>query len=292
MSSERAAASLDAELHREESRPVDLHLHTTHSDGTRSPAETVHAAVEYGFAAIAVTDHDTVSGVPETLEAGRQLGIDVLTGIEITVEHGGHRMHILGYGIDPDHDELRATVDRLQRGRFDRAKKIVDRLDELGVTIDFDRLVEAAGPGNIGRLHIARAIYEQGAVGTVQGAFRRYIGRGKPAYFGRLSISPKDTLDLLHAAGGLAVLAHPKLDGAGRTIPDLVPVGLDGIEVYHARHGPADVERYKAVADEYGLLKTGGSDCHGPSYDEPPLLGTVRVPYRYYDRLRRKLAER
>jgi len=275
-----------------ESRLVDMHVHTTHSDGTRTPAETVEAASKCGLAAVVVTDHDEVSGVPEALDAGADLGVEVISGIEITTEDGQGQMHILGYGIDPDNGEMRTVLDKLRNGRFNRARQIVDRLADMGISIDFDELVDAAGPGIIGRPHIARKIYEQGAVGSLQEAFVRYIGRGKPAYVNRWRISPQDTVRMLHTAGGLAVLAHPKLDCAERTIPELVQAGLDGLEVYHTKHKRKDVKRYKALADRYGLLKTGGSDCHGPAHGQKALMGSVRVPYDYFERIKRKLALR
>ena len=274
-----------------DSRTVDMHLHTTHSDGMRTPAQTVEAASACGLAAIAVTDHDEVSGVAEAVDAGARLGVEVLSGAEITVEHERGQMHILGYGIELDHPGLLAVLGRLRQSRFERAARMVARLAEIGIEIDFDELVEAAGPGNIGRLHVARAIHAQGATRSVQEAFGRYIGRGRPAYVNRPRISPEEALDVLHAAGGLTVLAHPKLGSAEKDIPQLVRLGLDGIEVYHTKHLPADVERYKDVADRYGLLRTGGSDCHGPSNGQPAIMGTVPVPYIYFDQIKRRLAE-
>jgi len=273
-----------------DSRKVDMHLHTTHSDGVRTPAQTVEAALACGLAAIAVTDHDEVSGVAEAADTGRRMEVEVLSGVEITVERDRGGIHILGYGIDRNHPGLLAVLGRLRQSRFDRAVRIVERLAKIGVALDFDELVESAGPGSIGRLHIARAIYLQGAARSAQEAFNRYIGRGKPAYVDRLRISIEEAIDVLHAAGGLVALAHPKLNGADKIIPDLVRLGFDGIEVYHTRHSPADVERYRNAADRYGLLKTGGSDCHGPSNGQPAIMGTVPVPYIYFDRLKRRLA--
>jgi len=252
---------------------VDLHVHTNHSDGTFAPARAVEAASDAGLAAMAVTDHDTVSGVAEAMDAGRRFGLEVVSGIEFTAEAGRHEVHILGYGIDLEHNELRAVTDRLQRSRFDRARRMIERLADMGIELDFDELVEAAGPGNIGRPHVASKIYELGVVESVQEAFERYIGRNRPAYVDRWRISPRDALGIVHTSGGLAVLAHPKLGSASNMVPELVRLGLDGIEVYHTKHFPDDVERYKAVAERYGLLKTGGSDCHGPSSDgRPPVV--------------------
>jgi len=292
MSSEPATENTAASTDPTEPRYVDLHVHTNHSDGTLAPARTVEAAADAGLAAVAVTDHDTTSGVPEAIDAARRLGLEVVSGIELTAEDGQREMHILGYGIDPEHEELRAVTDRLQRSRFERARQMVERLAEIGIELDFDELIEAAGPGNIGRPHVARKIYELGAVGSVQEAFDRYIARHRPAYVDRWRISPRDALRIVHASGGLAVLAHPKLRSAGDTVPELVRLGLDGIEVYHTKHSPDDVGRYKAIADRYGLLKTGGSDCHGPSHGQPALIGSLPVPYSYFDGLKRRLANR
>jgi len=273
------------------SRTVDLHLHTIHSDGMRTPAQTVEAASACGLAAIAVTDHDEVSGVAEAVDTGRRMGVEVLSGVEITVERDRGQTHILGYGIDWNHTALLTVLERLRRGRFDRAVRIVERLAEIGVSLDFNELVESAGPGNIGRLHIARAIYMQGAARSAQEAFERYIGRGKPAYVDRPRISIEEAVDVLHVAGGLVALAHPKLNNADKMIPDLVRLGFDGIEVYHAKHSPVDVQRFKDVADRYGLLKTGGSDCHGPFNGQPAIMGTVEVPYTYFYQIKRRLAD-
>ena len=272
------------------SRTVDLHLHTTYSDGMHTPAQTVKAAAACGLAAIAVTDHDEVGGVAEAVDTGRRMEVEVLSGVEITVEHDTSHMHILGYGIDQDHPGLLAVLDRLRQGRFDRAVRIVEQLEKIGVVLNFDELVETAGPGNIGRLHIARAVYMQGATRSVQEAFNRYIGLGRAAYVERPRISIEEAMDVLHEAGGLVALAHPKLNRADKTIADLVRLGLDGIEVYHTKHSPADVERYKDVAERYGLLKTGGSDCHGSSNGQPAIMGTVDVPYAYFDQIKHRLA--
>lgn len=271
-------------------RRVDMHVHTNESDGVWTPTRVVEAARDMGLAAISITDHDAVTGIPAAVEAGKKLDIEVMNGIEFTAERNNRELHILGYGIDPHHAEVRAMADRLQQSRFDRAKRMVDKLADLGIKIDFDAVLDQAGPGNIGRPHIARALLEGGHISSLQEAFDRYISRGKPAYADRWRVEPEIAIDLIHDAGGLAFLAHPKLRNASDHIGYLADKGLDGLEVFHSRHSARDATEFTAIADKLGLLKSGGTDCHGPSREGPALIGTQPVPYDYFQAIERALA--
>jgi len=270
---------------------VDMHLHTTESDGVRTPTEVVNAAIKLGLAGIAITDHDTVSGVAEAVTAAEQSNTDVLSGIEFTAEKARKELHILGYGVNTRHAGLLSLADKLRQSRLDRARSMVNKLSGLGIELDFDDVLEQAGPGNIGRPHIARAMLDAGIISTMQEAFERFIGRNCPAYADRWRVEPVTAVNLIHDAGGLAFLAHPGLRGASSYIRFLVDRGLDGIEVYHSRHTPETVAKLDVLADKLGILKSGGSDCHGPSREGPALIGSQPVPIAWFERIKAALAD-
>jgi hypothetical protein len=273
---------------------VDLHCHSTASDGTLVPAAVVALAVRSELSALALTDHDTVAGVPEAAEAAREAGIDFLTGIEISCDvPKPATMHLLGYGVDPNSPILLDMTRRLIEGRNDRNPKIIHRLNELGVKISMEELEAEANGGVIGRPHIAAILLRKGYVRSMKNAFDKYLAPGGAAYFDKERISPKQAIDMVRRSGGLPVLAHPsqlrtendaQLD---RTVKDLADLGLAGLEVIHSDNSETMVAKYSALADRYGLLKTGGSDFHGTNKKDIP-LGTAngrRVPRRFYDAL-------
>lgn len=273
---------------------VDLHCHSTASDGTFAPAAVVALAVRSGLTALALTDHDTVAGVPEAAEAARKSGIDFLPGIEISCDvPKPATMHLLGYGVDPHSPILLDMTRRLIEGRNDRNPKIIQRLNELGVKISMEELAAEANGGVIGRPHIAAILLRKGYVSSMKNAFDKYLAPGGAAYFDKERISPKQAIDMVRQSGGLPVLAHPsqlrtendaQLD---RTIKDLADLGLAGVEVIHSDNSEAMVAKYTALADKYGLLKTGGSDFHG-SNKKDISLGAAngrRVPRDFFDAL-------
>jgi hypothetical protein len=273
---------------------VDLHCHSTASDGTFAPANVVALAVRSGLSALALTDHDTVAGVPEAAEAARKSGIDFLPGIEISCDvPKPATMHLLGYGVDPHSPILLDMTRRLIEGRNDRNPKIIQRLTELGVKISMQELEAEANGGVVGRPHIAAILLRKGYVSSMKNAFDKYLAPGGAAYFDKERISPKQAIDMVRQSGGLPVLAHPsqlrtendaQLD---RTIKDLADLGLTGVEVIHSDNSEAMVAKYTALADKYGLLKTGGSDFHG-SNKKDIQLGVAngrRVPRKFYDAL-------
>lgn len=265
-------------------RRVDLHAHTTFSDGVLTPEALVARAVEKHLAALAITDHDTVEAIPRALAvAGGAL--ELVPGIEISTAFEGADLHILGFYVNPEHVQLRERLQRFQQERRDRAQSILERLRELGAPVDLDAVLELAGPGVVGRPHVAQAMVRAGLVSDFDDAFDRYLGSQAPAYVPRPAFSPAEAIALIHAADGVSVLAHPGSQMPDGVIERLKGVGLRGIEVWHPQHGGATVRRFQALADRLGLLTTGGSDFHGEhrSLD----LGELPVPVSVLDPLKR-----
>ena len=274
----------------------DLHLHSTHSDGSLSPTQLVEMAREKEIGSIALTDHDTISGVAEARQAGQDRGVRVLSGVEISVEYASKTVHMLGYCFESGSDKLRDGLDRLAGGRAERNRKIVARLNELGAAITYDEVLAEAGGRIVGRPHFARVLMRHGFVADFQEAFDKYLARGKPAYFDRLRFSPVDAVHMIRDAGGIAVLAHPKFVALqeGESLEDvvrtLVDAGLRGIECHYSLHSPEETAQYDELARRYGLLVTGGTDFHGSIKPEIAMgtgLGDLCVPSACADALAR-----
>jgi predicted metal-dependent phosphoesterase TrpH len=247
---------------------VDLHVHSSVSDGLLSPRDLVRHAREVGLRAIALTDHDTVAGVPEALEAGREFGLEVIPGTEISTEIDDGACHILGYFIDPASRALQRMLDEARDGRDRRNKKILRRLNELGFPLTMDEMAARVQDGVLTRAHFAAAMLEKGYVKTWDEAFDRYLGRGKPAYVPRIRVMPAEAIRVVHGAGGLAVLGHPRqLNRTSREtekyIEALAADGLDGVETQSPDHTANLGRRYRAAAQRLGLVETGGTDWHG-----------------------------
>ncbi len=263
----------------------DLHVHTTASDGMFTPAELVALAAELGLAAVAVTDHDSVEGVPEALSAAKSLGsVCVIPGVELSAVHGGRDVHVLGYFIDHESMKLRMHLADLRAARRRRAEAIVGALRAAGYVIDLDEVLALSDGGAVGRSHVARALVERGQADDVSDAFRRLLGRGRPFYFPKDVRTPLEVLRMVLVAGGIPVLAHPGVTGIDDLVPTLAAEGLVGIEAYHPEHDEAQQARYVTMADEMGLLATGGPDYHGPSAPNPP-LGSIDMPDTVLERL-------
>ncbi|GGF85206.1 PHP-like protein [Paenibacillus albidus] len=247
----------------------DLHTHTQASDGMQPPAENVRLAREKGLAAVAITDHDTVAGIAEALEAGRTYGITVVPGVEISTRAGGKDIHVLGYYIDPDDPLLRSRLADLRNTRNQRNEAILAKLRALGIEITLPRVIAGLGrelkpDESVGRPHIADELVRLGAAKDMRDAFDRYLAEGAAAFVSPPRITPEEAAKWINEAGGAAVLAHPGLYGDDGLVRDIVQrSGLAGMEVYHSDHGPAEEERYLAMAKEFGLAVTGGSDFHG-----------------------------
>jgi hypothetical protein len=266
---------------------ADLHLHTRYSDGTFTPRELVEHAARLGFAAIAVTDHDTLDAIPEALAAGHEFGIEIIPAVEITSRCDSQELHMLAYLFgDSWHDaNLRAVLDHAARVREERIEQFVAKLNELGIPLTVSEVRACSDCGTLGRPHVALALKKRGVVSSVDEAFARFLKRGKPAYIERYRVEAAEAIAHIHRAGGVAVFAHPGLNSLDDRIPEMVQQGLDGIEVWHSRHSPAQIEHYLEMAETLGVCVTGGSDCHG-SGRNGMLLGTIKLPYERVEALK------
>jgi len=242
---------------------ADLHCHTTASDGLLTPTELVVLAAELGLKGIGITDHDTIQGWKEAEEAGDKHQIRILRGIELSTEWQGREVHILGYEMDGSSNDLNEKLGFMRAAREQRMLKILDCLKAQGIHISVDEVQQFAQGESIGRPHIARALMERGFVRSIGEGFDRYIGNGAPAYVPRFKLTPEEGIEIVRAAHGVAVLAHPGVHRLEEGIPDWIEAGLQGIEVLHSDHKPEDEKKYGAIAKEYHLLATGGSDFHG-----------------------------
>lgn len=256
---------------------ADLHVHTCASDGRLSPREVVLRAKSLDIGAVAITDHDTVAGIPEALDAGEELGMTVVPGVEINTDFGKTDVHILGYFIDYRSEHLLASMDMLRSAREERGRKMVERLKENGVNIDFARVKEIAGTASLGRPHIARAIVEAGYAGGMNGAFGRFLVYGAPGYVPRSKLSPAEAVQIVRLAGGVPVMAHPGQSKHDEIVPQLVEAGLQGIEVFHTDHSSVQRKHYGRLAKKLGLIATGGSDYHGPGMMKNIEIGNAKV---------------
>lgn len=275
-------------------RYADLQLHSNASDGSDSPSEVVRRAARKGFSAIALTDHDTVGGVPEATVEARERGIELIPGCELsTLDDNERQIDILAYGIDLANKEFLDTLNTIRSGRLGRAWLMVERLNELGHAVSWERVQAIAGGENIGRPHVARAMVEAGVVPSVKAAFtEEFILDGGRCYVQRVKITPTEAIEQIHRAGGVAVTAHPGRTGlTDEDVASLASSGLDGIEVHYPRHSRAETIRFAELAGRYGLLVTGGSDDHG-NINEGRLMGRIRLPWCHVERLKEAIARR
>ncbi|HTY88494.1 MAG TPA: PHP domain-containing protein [Candidatus Acidoferrum sp.] len=264
---------------------ADLHLHTHFSDGTFSPEELVGHARRLGFAALALTDHDSVEGCAPTAAACAAAGIEFIPGTELTAEHHDIEVHLLGYFLDIHNETLLAEIAKFQAVRQNRIREMVAKLNQLHVPLEVDAVFALANCKSPGRPHVARALTKAGLVKHLDEAFERFLRKGRPAWVPKAKMSALEGIELIHRAGGLAVMAHPGLNRTDEIIPALVEAGLDGIECFHTKHTTAMSEHYLEIADQSNLLVTGGSDCHGFSKGKP-LIGTIKLPYEQVEKLK------
>jgi predicted metal-dependent phosphoesterase TrpH len=267
------AASASAPAH------VDLHTHSTASDGSRTPADVVREARRIGLSAIALTDHDTVAGLADAVSAGAAEGVRVVAGVELSAVEGEVETHLLGLHL-ADTAGLERELEGLRDMRRARAERIVARLNELGVRITMEAVLQQLGdaPGAaLGRPHVARAMVAEGWANDLRDAFDRYLGNGRPAFVHKDRLAMADAIALIHRAGGLAVLAHPAGAATRERIESLAAVGLDGVEVRHPSHSSEDIKRITALIEHFRMIPSGGSDWHGAATGART-LGMMRVP--------------
>jgi len=275
-------------------RFADLQLHSTASDGSDTPSEVVRRAARKGYSAIALTDHDTTEGVAEAAAKAASLGLELIPACELsTLDDSDRQIDILAYGIDVGDEEFQATLNTIRSGRLGRAYLMVQRLNELGHAVSWERVQAIAGGENIGRPHVARAMVEAGVVPKVKDAFTaEFILDGGRCYVQRVKITPAEAIDQIHRAGGVAVAAHPGRTGlSDDEVASLTAAGLDGIEVHYPRHSKAETLRFLELAGRHDLLVTGGSDDHG-DINEGRLMGRVRLPWPHVERLKEAISKR
>ncbi len=263
---------------------VDLHLHTTASDGQFSPSELVAMALEGGLLTIAITDHDTTAGIDEALEAARGTGLEVIPGVEISCDVPREEVHLLGYYLDHHHPTLQGKLRAMRDARLQRAKGMLAKLEALGFPLPWEMVAELAGEGSVGRPHIAQAMFKMGHVASTDEAFDLYIGRNGPAYVERYKISPSAAVALVKEARGLPVLAHPLR--VTHFLPSLLEAGLVGLEAYYNGYSPEEMRGLAALARKFDLIATGGSDFHGPDVLDTVGMGGAPVPMESVERLR------
>ena len=269
---------------------IDLHTHSTASDGAKTPAEVARAAKACGLAAFALTDHDSVAGLPDATATGEALGIRVIPGVELSAVEAGLETHMLGLHLS-DRSELEHRLVSIREMRVSRAARMVERLNALAVPVTFDAVLAQAAGGAVGRPHVARALIAGGWVSDFREAFERYLGNGKAAFVPKDSLPLSEAISLIHRAGGLAVLAHPGQLGTRERIATLAGLGMDGLEILHPGHSWEDSRRLDALAAEFDLVRSGGSDWHGGA-DGARSLGMMRVPSEWLAEHEARIAAR
>jgi len=257
-----------------------LHVHSTASDGRYSPGEVVRLASERGVTTIALTDHDTVDGLPEAESVGAGCGVRVIPGIELSADIEDTEVHVLGYHVDATSATFLETLRVLREGRLARARRILEKLGKLGINISLPYVLSLGKEGFVGRSQIFRAMVNLGYARPERryGDFEKYLGKEGLAYVEHYGLTPTEAVRLVRAAGGVPVLAHPGRTAGDALLEDLIAAGLEGIEAYYPTHGPELTRRWVEAAERHGLIVTGGSDFHGVAPDEPAPIGGVRVP--------------
>jgi predicted metal-dependent phosphoesterase TrpH len=264
---------------------ADLHVHTHYSDSTFSPQQVVIQANSIGLSAVGICDHDSIDGIASSIRIAKKYEIEIVPGIELTAENDDSEIHILGYFLDWKAAWLKKTLKAMQKDRVKRIRVMVKKLAEHGIVVRAGDIYAGAGKGSVGRLHVAKVLVNSGLVKSYREVFAKYIGFGKPCYVPHLRYSPKESIELLLKAGAVPVLAHPGTLGKDDCIPELVSCGLRGIEAYHTDQTQSQSKHYEKLAEEHGLIVTGGSDCHGMGKGRI-LMGGVRVGYEVVEKLK------
>jgi 3',5'-nucleoside bisphosphate phosphatase len=267
---------------------IDLHTHTNHSDGFYSPIELIQKVKKVGLDIISITDHDNLSAIHDAASVGKDFGVEVIPGLEVSSDIGDREVHILGYFIDPDNRELERYLKFFREERLKRAIRIVNKLKSLGFTISIEDVLEQSKNSAIGRPHIAQAMLEKNLISNYYEAFNKYIGNNCPAYEKKVHISPQSIVKIIGDAGGLSFIAHPGNMPEG-LLKELIEEGIDGIEVIHPSHGPNQVKFYKGIVNEYFLLESGGSDFHGGKREDESNLGKYFTTATVLEAMRHRL---
>jgi 3',5'-nucleoside bisphosphate phosphatase len=263
---------------------ADLHLHTNFSDGTFTPEELAERGKKAGLDVMSLTDHDTVEGCPRMAAACAERGMRFITGTELTAELEGSELHLLGYFVDIENPTLLGEMKKFQSVRQSRIHEMVRRLNDLNIPLRAETVFKLANCQSPGRPHVGRALVQEGYCTNMDEAFDRWLKKHRPAWVPKMRVSAVEAIELIHNAGGLAVMAHPGLNRSDELIPRLVDQGLDGIECFHTKHSPSTSDHYLKIAARYNLLVTGGSDCHGFSKGKP-LIGGVKLAGEHFEKL-------
>ncbi len=256
---------------------ADLHMHTTFSDGVFSPYELIKKCKQKGLSIVSITDHDSVAAFPDAIEYGKEFGVEVIPGVELSALVDEKDVHILGYFVDYTNPNLLEYLEFFRRERVKRAERIVAKLNNINVPLKFEAVMERAGNGAVGRPHIASAMVEGGYIETYHQAFEKFIGNGGPAYEKKFQLTLSDAIKLISSSGGLSFLAHPGRYTTEELLQQTIKSGLDGIEVIHPSHQPVHTQYYRGVVNEYFLLESGGSDFHGGKKNDDEVLGNYYI---------------
>jgi len=264
---------------------ADLHLHTVFSDGTFTPRELIQEAKKAGLSAISIVDHDTVAAIKPAIDEAGEFDIEIIPGIELTADHNGREVHILGYLIDYTKPSFKQKLDFLKQNRIERIHKITEKLKDIGIVLSPEKVFALASFGTVGRLHVARAMVKENIVANTKEAFRRFIGEKGPGYVCGFKLNVPQAIGLIKSVKGIPVLAHPFTLYDDELIPEFVKYGIMGLEVYYTEHSQSMINAYLRMAKEYNLVVTGGSDCHGDA--KPKIkIGSIKIPYALVDSLK------
>jgi len=265
---------------------ADLHIHTVKSDGSDTVEEIFNHAKREGLQAIAITDHDTLAAVPEGREMEKKYGVEYVAGVELSAMHDAKEVHIVGLYVDPENKHFQDMLSYFQKRRAERAEKIIRKLKEQGLRIEYEELYEITeNMNNAGRLHIAKLLVKKNLALSIKDAFNKYLSEGRPAYVEKAKLTVKEAVDIIREVDGISVLAHPSLLDRDELIEGWKAIGLDGIEAFHPDHSYEDMIRYLDIAGRFGLLVSGGSDCHGTAKDYTR-IGKIKLPYAYFEKIK------
>lgn len=264
---------------------IDLHIHSSHSDGSDTPAQIAELAHRLNLSVIAITDHDSVDGIVEGKSETEKRGIKFIPGVELSTKHNNRNMHLLGYFIDWENPELNKILKFLREARLERAGRIIQLLKDNGVIISLEEVKKESDKGSVGRVHIAKTLLKKRMVRNLSEAFDTFLSAGKPAYVEKEVLQFEDAVSLIKKCDGLAFIAHPGIEQLYDRMDELVMLGLSGVEIYHPHHNEDDVKIFKNYAEANGLLCSGGSDYHGENSSSNKMLGQIRVPDEYADKL-------